>query len=119
MNMSEHTWVLENIASYSAGGLEADERERLEEHTSDCAGCAQALEEARAVDRSMEALFADVRLEPAVEDRIIRALREARPGNRQWYWVSLSAAAVLLVGLIGAGMSHFIEARQLPFPGLA
>jgi hypothetical protein len=119
MNISEHTWVLENIASYSAGGLEVAERERLEEHISACAACAQALEEARAVDRSMEALFADVRLEPAVEDRVIRALRAARPRSRQWYWVSLSAAAVLLLGFVGAGMSHLIEAQQLPFPGLA
>jgi hypothetical protein len=30
--MSDHNWVLENLESYSAGGLDAGEREHLEDN---------------------------------------------------------------------------------------
>ena len=46
--MSEHAWTLENIAAYCAGGLEAAECERLEQHTDTCETCARTLAEARA-----------------------------------------------------------------------
>jgi anti-sigma factor RsiW len=54
--MSEHAWILENLESYTAGGLEPAERERLEEHIASCAPCSTALEETRALDQTMETL---------------------------------------------------------------
>jgi hypothetical protein len=115
--MSEHAWVLENIASYNAGGLEADERERLEQHTATCEACAAALEEVRAMDRTLETIFAGVRPGPALEDRIIRFLRMAPLRLPMFVRVAIGAAAVLLVGVLGAGMSSVIQYGDLPFPG--
>ena len=77
--MSEHAWVLENLASYVAGGLAPEERERLELHAADCAACARALEEVRFVDGQLEALFAGVRPGPGLEDRSIQAADHAEP----------------------------------------
>src|SRR5947209_7103460 len=100
MTMSQHAWILENLESYSAGGLEPEERERLEQHVASCPPCARALEEARSLDRTMDSLFAGVRPEAALEDRMIRALRSPR---RRWLdrRVLIVAAAVLLLGVLG------------------
>src|SRR5438128_2363055 len=122
MKMSEHAWVLENIAGYEAGGLEAAECERLQEHIAACAPCAQALEETRGVDRTLEALFADIRPDAALEDRMVRALR-AEPAHFIWYTpismrVMSGAAAVLLLGALGAGLSSMVLDGRLPFPGM-
>ncbi len=65
--MSEHAWVEENIASYTAGGLDAEERQRLEQHAGECGDCAQRLREARSLDQSLSALFGNVRLGPGLE----------------------------------------------------
>ncbi len=116
--MSEHAWILENIETYSAGGLEPAERERIEEHTAQCSSCGQALEESRAVDATLEALFAGVRPEPALEDRMIRSLRMVPPRRRLVLRFALGAAAVLLVALLGAGMSYLMDQGDLPFPGM-
>src|SRR2546421_11138423 len=56
--MSDHNWVLENLESYSAGGLDAQERERLESHLPECSSCSQALHDIRASDQQLENLFA-------------------------------------------------------------
>src|SRR5438874_12625428 len=77
--MSEHAWVLENIETFNAGGLEPDERERLQQHVGECSSCAQTLEEASTVDQVMENLFAEARPEAALEDRMIQFLRIGRP----------------------------------------
>src|SRR5262245_30467449 len=82
--MAEHAWVLENIAAYHAGGLEAAEREQLEQHIAICEPCARAFEEAAGIDRALETLFADVRPNPALEDRMIHAL-QTRPARTIWY----------------------------------
>jgi hypothetical protein len=115
--MSEHAWVLENIASYTAGGLEAAECERLEQHTASCEACARSLEEARVADQKLEALFEAVRPGHMLEDRMIRSLREARLRLPMFVRISVGAAAVLLVGVLGAGMSSVIQEGNLPFPG--
>jgi hypothetical protein len=118
--MSEHTWVQENLASYVAGGLEAGERDRIEQHTATCATCARALAEARAMDADLDQLFAPVRPEAALEDRLVRALRATavRSGRRSlWVRCALGAAAVLLLGLVGASASYIAERGGLPFPG--
>jgi hypothetical protein len=114
--MSEHAWVQENIASYVAGGLEPTERERLEQHISECQSCASALQEARDLDQTLQSLFASVRPEPALEDRMIRALRTSRwrPFSGR---VLAAAAAALLIGAVGAGAVALIDRSKIPFPG--
>ncbi len=117
--MSEHAWVLENVAVFVAGGLDAAEAERVEQHAASCEECAAALRQARALDDKLEALFAPERPDAALEDRLIRSLRAPRVGRR-WGWrekVGASAAAAVLLTGTGAGMSVLIERGDLPFPG--
>lgn len=120
--MSEHAWVLENIASYTVGGLEAAECERLREHVAACAPCAAALNEARTMDRTLEALFAEVSPDAGLEDRLVQALRTiSRRGRLRsplLGWVASSAAAVVLLGALGAGLSNIPVERALVFPGM-
>src|SRR5207302_3231837 len=120
--MSEHAWVLENMAAYHAGGLEAAERERLQQHIAVCEPCAEALAEAGHIEQSLEALFADIRPDAALEDRMIRAL-PIMPVRSIWYTpVSLrgvsGVAAVLLLGVLGMGLTSLVAGRKLPFPGM-
>jgi hypothetical protein len=121
--MSEHAWVLENIASYLADGLEPAERERLESHVAACQPCTKALDDARDVDRTMHSLFDSVRPAPNFEDRLIRSLRAAAQPRLLRLSISrqlaLGVAAVLLLGLLGVFGSDMIERGQLPFPGVA
>src|SRR6266851_1729878 len=69
--MSDHNWVLENLESYLAGGLDALERERLEAHLPECASCSQSLQEIRAAHQQLESLFSPIRPQPGFEDRMI------------------------------------------------
>jgi Domain of unknown function (DUF4349)/Putative zinc-finger len=118
--MSEHAWVLENLAAYVAGGLAAEERERLQQHVADCADCARALEELRAADAELEALFAPVRPGPELEDRSIAALRQGPPRRaRRILRVSkavLALAAGVLVVFLGAAVYALDQERMLAFP---
>jgi hypothetical protein len=121
--MSEHAWVLENIASYYVGGLETMERERLQQHIAVCAPCAEALKQAGKMDRTLEGLFVDVSPGPALEDRLVNSLR-AGALRLRWRllfpaWIAGSAAAIVLLGALGAGMSSLLANRGLPFPGVA
>ncbi|HEV3119201.1 MAG TPA: DUF4349 domain-containing protein, partial [Gemmataceae bacterium] len=117
--MSEHAWILENLETYHAGGLEPAERERLEQHTYECPACAQASQEIRGVDHALDVLFADVRPQATLEDRMIQFLRtKPKTGGASWAWVAGAAAAVVLFGVVGAGASHFLSTGELPFPGL-
>ena len=67
--MTGHAWVLENVASYLADGLELAERERLEQHVASCPQCTEAVQQARALDDSLQGLFAGVRPGPALEEQ--------------------------------------------------
>jgi hypothetical protein len=103
--MSDHAWILENLAAYLSGGLEPAERERLEQHTADCSSCAAALNDARAMDVALTGLFAEARPSAALEDRIIQTLRN-RPKDA-WRlpmpaWLAVAAAALVLIGFTGA-----------------
>ena len=75
--MAEHSWILEHLESYLAGGLEPDERARLEEHVASCEPCGRALSEARALDHSLDGLFAPARPAPELEDRMAQRGRGA------------------------------------------
>lgn len=119
--MSEHAWTLEHLATYTAGGLDAAETERLEQHVAECPGCAAALAEARALDASLESLFVGERPDPALEDRMIRSLRGDKRRRKSRLpmaiRIAIASAAVLLVGIVGAAASQIILEGELPLPG--
>jgi anti-sigma factor RsiW len=112
--MSEHAWVLESIASYCAGGLELEERERLERHTAECPACAQDVAETRAFDRKVAGLFESVKPGAAMEERLVRALR-VQPRRRPIViQVLLAAAAVFFIAFIGWEAVGVIQTGRLP-----
>jgi hypothetical protein len=120
--MSEHAWVHDNLAAYVAGGLDAAEGERVEGHAAACETCAAALRDARAFDHRLDALFAAARPAPALEDRVIQALREAplparpfAPWTKRLAW---GAAATVALGATGAGVSQWANPDGLRFPGV-
>jgi hypothetical protein len=115
--MSDHAWVLENAASYVAGGLDDEERDQIEEHAAECAGCARAVAEARAVQRRLATLFTEARPHPALEDWSIQALRKETqlPGTRRfppWAKGLLAAAAAVVLTVVGAYASTLIDEDQ-------
>lgn len=118
--MSEHAWVFESLTSYSAGGLEPAERERVEQHAAGCATCTRALAELRAVDETLDNLFAGVRPQPGFENRVLHKLRPSlgRPRFRFALRLSAAAAAVLFLGVVGAAMHGLAMQGRLPFPGI-
>ncbi len=119
--MAKHAWVLENVASYLADGLNPAELERLELHVASCPKCAEAVQQARSLDDMMRELFADVQPDPALEDRMIQALRQSAPPR--WRPLSrhrklaLGTAAALLIGVLGSFITYTIEQGGLTFPG--
>ncbi len=119
--MSEHAWVSENLAAYVAGGLEAAEAERVEAHAAECQACAAELRQARGLDQRLDSLFAVARPEPALEDRLIRAIR-TEPRRRQRHSTARrlvwGAAATVALGITGAGVSQLVDPHALPFPGM-
>src|SRR5262249_32652977 len=118
--MSEHAWVIDNLAAYVAGGLDAEECERVDVHVASCEPCAAALQDARAFDNGMEALFAPTRPAPALEDRIIQVFRATSRPRSQPHWgrkLAWGAAATVALGATGAGVSQLSQGDRLPFPG--
>lgn len=103
--MSEHAWVQEHVAAYLASGLDAQEAERLEAHARDCPACGTALADARRLDDCLSALFVGVHPDSGLEDRAVARLRTATPRrlvfNPRAKW-AVAAAAVLLLGVVGA-----------------
>jgi hypothetical protein len=111
--MVDHVWALDHIATYLADGLETAERLEFEGHIQSCPTCAQALAEAREFDTDLGDLFSGVRPRPGLEDRMIRRLRE-RPQRKPVFSTprrrfALAAAAVLVLGFLGAGLAELIE----------
>jgi hypothetical protein len=108
--MADHAWVLENVAAYLTDGLTPAERQDFEQHTAGCPDCAAALESARRLDSSLGSLFASARPSPALEDHLIQSLRTQQAGRRLPFlsW-PLAAAALVLLGLTGAVVSHSLS----------
>ncbi len=110
--MSDHTWILENLAAYLANGLEPTERERLERHTAECAECAAALAHVRAVDTDLTNLFAETRPNPTLEDRVVQTLRAQPPQTFRLpvpAWFAVAAAALVSIGFTGAVASQVLD----------
>jgi len=104
--MSDHVWVQEHVAAYLAGGLDAQEAERLELHARECPVCEQTLAQARRLDSGLHALFANAQPDLALTDRVVARLRTG-PAlrwpefGRRAKWAA-AVAAVVLLGVIGA-----------------
>jgi hypothetical protein len=119
--MSDHAWVQENVAAYLAGGLDAQEAERLEAHARDCPACGAVLADAARLDSELSALFAGAHPGPELEDRAIDRLRTASARtwpvlNRRAKW-ALAAAAVLILGLLGGLMDQITSDGGFRMPG--
>jgi hypothetical protein len=103
--MTDHAWINENLDGYLAGELTTSEREKVEAHLAECAECGQTLADLRQLDRVMTSVFADARPDATLDERIVRELgKEPMRAFRRpsaWRFV-LAAAAVLVIGLIGA-----------------
>jgi hypothetical protein len=115
--MSEHAWVLENVACFLADGLDSNERERFEMHVAECADCRKALVDARELEHDLQNLFSPVRPRSDLEDRMIRALdlrarSRLRPRGRT-VKVVLAIAAVVLVAVIGGGVTAAVEEGEI------
>lgn len=109
--MSGHAWIIENIGTYLAGGLDAAERERFELHTGDCEECARLLDDARDLENHLTGLFQHARPAPGLEDRMIRALRTA-PSQVPFripvlLRVVAGIAALFVIGCFGAVLYAF------------
>ncbi|MCI0379951.1 MAG: Flp pilus assembly protein CpaB, partial [Gemmataceae bacterium] len=119
--MSEHTWALENLAGYVAGGMEGDEYDRFEKHVAQCGECARALDEAQALDRRLGSLFAPVRPSPALEDNMIQVLRmlpkrkSITLSSSRRVKIGIAVAAAVLLAFVGAGVSSMMEGNGLLF----
>ena len=117
--MSEHVWVQEHVAAYLAGGLDAQEAERLEAHARECSACESALVTSQQLDGALSDLFTSSRPSPELEDRAIARLWAIpqRPGLRRvTRWVA-AVAAVLLLGLVGLVAGSLAYGDGLRMPG--
>lgn len=116
--MTRHVWAREHLASFIAGGLSTEERSEIEELLKSDAGLAAAYEELRGVDGRLRQLFAAATppSAAALEDRLIRALRQTSPNTRaskltapaKWMMI---AASVLLV--VFAGSTAFVVMDEM------
>ena len=98
MSHADHEWAKEQIAAHLAGGLNAEERARLEAHAASCAECIAELDAARRFDRQMDDLFAPVRAKAGMEERIIQRLRFApvekqRSPGADFFWANTSSTS--------------------------
>jgi len=103
MSHADHEWAKEHIAAHLAGGLNAEERARLEAHAASCAECIAELDAARRFDRQMDELFTPVRAKAGMEERIIQKLRfQPAPSQRSAAGrILMAVAAVMLLGVLG------------------
>ena len=118
--MPKHAWIQEHLATYIAGGLDTEETERLESHVASCPNCAKLLDELRAADQTLAALFTGVMPEAGMEDRVIQRLRNARPPRwpnlMRYGRMAAAVAAVFLVGLVGTCVNDMIRDDRVIFP---
>ena len=101
--MTEHEWAKKQIAAFLSDKLTSEDVERLEAHARDCAQCEQAVAAVRA-GKGLKRLFAEVRPDAELEERMARAFRAApRPArfSRPLRKAIAIIAAILLLGTYG------------------
>jgi hypothetical protein len=103
MSHADHEWARELLPAHLAGGLNAEERTRLESHASTCAECIAEIDALRRFDRGMEEMFSPLRPSSGLEDRVIRTLRQSPLQGPRTTAVKIGygMAAILLLGLVG------------------
>jgi len=96
------TPICAHLDAYIGGWLSEEQRFAFEAHLGECLTCAAELSKQECVDRLLAA--ARTQLEPApplLAGRIERQLSSSPPVRPvRWLWAGLSAAAVLLLGLL-------------------
>jgi len=119
--MSEHVWAQEHVAAYLAGGLGAQEAERLGAHARDCLMCGSALAAAQQFDSGLSDLLTSARPGPELEDRAVARLRVASPPTQpalvRYAWYAVAVAAVILLGLVGLVTGSLASGDGLRMPG--
>lgn len=113
--MSEHAWVQDNLNAYFTGDLSAKDRARLERHLEQCAECAEDKAEIGEMEHVMEGIFQSTRPDAGLEDRAIQTLRRRRRARPSWLRFVSAAAAVIFLGMIGAGVQMVAFDGALPF----
>ncbi len=103
-----HAWVHENLAAYLAGGLNSEERARLDAHVNSCAECFDAFTEARDADRAAQRALAGLLpagVGAAFEDRLITHTRETAMNRWKYPLVRRAAyATAAAVALAATGV---------------
>ena len=112
--MSNHAWAQENLAAYTMGGLSKQERADLEAHLADCVDCTLVLTDTRETEKVMDDLFASARPDSGLEDRVLQGFRRKPVRRANWLVFVGSAAAVLVLGLMGAIAQSLLEGGMLP-----
>ncbi|HLY09446.1 MAG TPA: DUF4349 domain-containing protein [Planctomycetota bacterium] len=117
MSHADHEWAKEQIAAHLAGGLNAEERARLEAHAATCAECIAELDAGRRFERQMDDLFAPVRATAGMEERIIQKLRFTPLRKQRSLAAKLifAAAAVVMMGVLGYVLIEVDQGHNL-FP---
>lgn len=87
------------------GLLEPAEQQRVAAHLQDCAACRRLFERHQAISDGLQALG-------QLADRMAAPPREADRPARRWQRVGRVAAAVLIVGTIGAGAAWYRLAQR-------
>jgi hypothetical protein len=108
MSHADHEWARELLPAHLAGGLNAEERTRLEAHASTCAECIAEMDALRRFDRGMEEMFAPVRPSAGLEERVIRTLRQAplQTSRPTAVKIGYGVAAAFLLGLVGFAVTE-------------
>jgi Domain of unknown function (DUF4349)/Putative zinc-finger len=118
--MTDHDWFRENLSLYAAGALAADECLRMERHAAGCAKCAQELAQWRLFDHGLDRLCAPVHFANDWDERVLFKLRVAAKPPVRWSaparW-AVAAAAVILIGLLGAAVNAVVQQGLIAFPG--
>src|SRR5581483_9663142 len=118
--MSEHDWFRDHLDLYVAGGLTADECLRSERHAADCAACARELAQRRLLDRELGRLCSPVHFAGDWDQRVQARWRQTHqpprrlPASVRW---AGAAAAILLIGALGAAVNAVAQQGMIAFPG--
>jgi Domain of unknown function (DUF4349) len=118
--MSEHDWFRDSLDLFVAGGLTPDESLRSERHAAACAACAQELARRRLLDRELGRLCSPIHFAGDWDQRVQARWRKThRPPRRlpaPVRWAAV-AAAVVLIGALGAAVNAVARQGMIMFPG--
>jgi hypothetical protein len=108
--MSRCEQIRTELGGYVLGGLEADELDAVEVHTSTCPRCRAELDELEETSQLLAVLSPPARPAPAdLRERVLRGHRRSRLPR-----TLLIAAAITLAGLVGAGLASLLDRPPPP-----